>query len=137
MSELTTFLYTWVPVFVILSISIIGLLKFAGIRSHYMINEMRNEKKIIKEKDTFGGAIKDMIDSAPNNLKQIESEIATIQAQAIKQNLTPEQIKALTQRLESERDMLKLASKYGHLLKPLGGTIGKLLEKTVGNIGGI
>ena len=126
--EIQEFLITWVPVFVILSIVVIGLLKFAGIRSKYKIQEVRQDKQLRKESETFTGAINDMIDSAPKNLEQIESELATIRHEASKNGTTPEQLKQLTSRLESERDLLRFASKYGKVFKPLGSTVGTLLE---------
>ena len=69
------------------------------------------------------------------NLAQVESEIMTIRQEAIKKGMTEEQVKPLLARLESEKDLLKLASKYGHLAKPLGGSVGKILEKVLGGIG--
>ena len=88
-----------------------------------------------KETESFSGAINEMIDSAPKNLAQVESEIMTIRQEAIKKGMTEEQVKPLLARLESEKDLLKLASKYGHLAKPLGGSVGKILEKVLGGIG--
>ena len=135
MSEIETFLFTWIPVFVVLSIIVIGLLKYAKIRASYKVNKLKQGKIQKKESESFSGAINEMIDSAPKNLAQVESEIMTIRQEAIKKGMTEEQLKPLLSRLESEKDLLKLASKYGHLAKPLGGSVGKILEKVLGGIG--
>ena len=135
MSEIETFLFTWIPVFVVLSIAVIGLLKYASIRSRYKVTQLKQGKIQKKESESFSGAINEMIDSAPKNLAQVESEIMTIRQEAIKKGMTEEQLKPLLSRLESEKDLLKLASKYGHLAKPLGGSVGKILEKVLGGIG--
>jgi hypothetical protein len=125
----------WIPVFVILAIGITGAIFWKRQSVKLQIEELKEGKKAQKKKETFGGAIEDMINTAPNNLKQIESEIATLKANAVKQGLTPEQTKEMLKRLESERDMLNLAVKYGNLAKPLAGSLGKLLEKVMGGIG--
>ena len=135
MADIENFLITWVPVFVILSIIVIGLLKYSSIRATYKVQEVKQGKLKTKEKESFGGAINEMIDSAPANLAQVESEIMTIRANAAKQGMTEDQVKPLLARLESEKDLLKLASKYGHLAKPLGSSVGKVLEKVLGGLG--
>ena len=135
MSEIENFLITWIPVFVVLSIVVIGLLKYAKIRASYKVTQLKQGKIAKKESESFSGAINEMIDSAPKNLAQVESEIMTIRQEAIKKGMTEEQVKPLLARLESEKDLLKLASKYGHLAKPLGGSVGKILEKVLGGIG--
>jgi len=135
MIERQTFLITWVPVFVILSIVVIGLLKYSSIRATYKVAQVKQGKIQKKETESFSGAINEMIDSAPKNLAQVESEIMTIRGEAVKKGMTEEQLKPLLARLESEKDLLKLASKYGHLAKPLGGSVGKILEKVLGGLG--
>ena len=135
MSEIENFLITWIPIFVVLSIIVIGLLKYAKIRASYKVTEIKQGKVKQKESESFSGAINSMIDSAPSNLAQVESEIMTIRQEAVKKGMTEEQLKPLISRLESEKDLLKLASKYGHLAKPLGGSIGKVLEKVLGGLG--
>ena len=135
MSEIETFVITWIPVFVILSIIVIGLLKYSSIRATYKVVQLKQGKVKQKESESFSGAINEMIDSAPKNLAQVESEIMTIRQEAIKKGMTEDQVKPLLARLESEKDLLKLASKYGHLAKPLGGSVGKILEKVLGGIG--
>ena len=135
MANIENFLITWVPVFVILSIVVIGLLKYSSIRATYKVQEVKQGKIKNKEKESFSGAINEMLDSAPANLAQVESEIMTIRGEAVKKGMTEEQLKPLLARLESEKDLLKLASKYGHLAKPLGGSVGKILEKVLGGLG--
>ena len=108
--EIENFLITWVPIFVILSIVTIGLLKYAKIRSTYKVAQVKQAKTMKKESESFSGAINEMIDSAPKNLAQVESEIMTIRQEAIKKGMTEEQVKPLLARLESEKDLLKLAS---------------------------
>jgi len=135
MSEIETFLINWIPVFVVLSIVVIGLLKYAKIRASYKVTKLKQGKIQQKESESFSGAINSMIDSAPSNLAQVESEIMTIRQEAIKKGMTEQEVKPLLARLESEKDLLKLASKYGHLAKPLGGSVGKILEKVLGGIG--
>ena len=135
MSQIETFVITWIPVFVILSIIVVGLLKYSSIRATYKVAQVKQGKVKQKESESFSGAINEMIDSAPKNLAQVESEIMTIRANAAKQGMTEDQVKPLLARLESEKDLLKLASKYGHLAKPLGGSVGKILEKVLGGLG--
>jgi len=135
MANIENFLITWIPVFVILSIVVIGLLKYSSIRATYKVAQVKQGKIKQKETESFSGAINEMIDSAPSNLAQVESEIMTIRGEAVKKGMTEEQLKPLLARLESEKDLLKLASKYGHLAKPLGGSVGKILEKVLGGLG--
>ena len=78
MSEIQNFLITWIPIFAILSIITIGLLKYASIRSKYKVAQVKQAKTMKKESESFSGAINEMIDSAPKNLAQDESEIMTI-----------------------------------------------------------
>ena len=44
MSQIETFLITWIPVFVVLSIAVIGLLKYASIRSRYKVTQLKQGK---------------------------------------------------------------------------------------------
>ena len=110
-------------------------MKYFSIRATYKVQEVKQGKIKQKENESFSGAINEMIDSAPKNLAQVESEIMTIRGEAVKKGMTEEQLKPLLARLESEKDLLKLASKYGHLAKPLGGSVGKILEKVLGGLG--
>ena len=68
-------------------------------------------------------------------LKQIDSEIATLQQRAKEQNLTPEQEKQMLARLMQERDMLSYAVKYGDIAKPFLKPIDKILNNFIGKIG--
>ena len=133
--EWELFAQTWIPVFVILGVITIGLLKYSKIRSKYQIAKMNGVKKIEKEKETFAGSINNIIDSAPKQLEQIESEIRTIRAECVKKGMTAEQMKPILARLESEKDMLSLASKYGGIIKPIAKPIGTIFEKFIGGIG--
>ena len=76
-----------------------------------------------------------MISDAPSQLKQIDSEIATLQQRAKEQNLTPEQEKQMLSRLMQERDMLSYAVKYGDIAKPFLKPIDKILNNFIGKIG--
>lgn len=127
-------LLDWVPVFIILVIIVIGVNVWRKSSMKYKIEFMKNQKKIEKEKETIGGALNDLISSAPEKLKQCDSELATLHQRAKEQNLTPEQEKKICQRLEQERDMLQYAVKYGDLAKPLTGTIGKLFDKVLSKV---
>ena len=62
MVEIENFLITWIPVFVILSIVTIGLLKYSSIRSKYKVAQVKQAKTIKKESESFSGAINEMID---------------------------------------------------------------------------
>jgi len=77
-----------------------------------------------------------MIDDAPAQLQQINSEIATLKEKAIRERLSPEQTKSLLSRLESEKTMLEYATKYGDLakmfVKPIGGFVNKITSQLGG-----
>ena len=51
MSQIETFAITWIPVFVILSIIVIGLLKYSSIRATYKVQEVKQGKLKTKEKE--------------------------------------------------------------------------------------
>ena len=121
-------LIEWLPTWVILSIIFIGALTYYRMRTSYRIQQMKELGKEKKKGETFEGAIGDLLNSAPKNLKTIESEIATLKAKGA----TPEMLK----RLESERDMLVYAVKYGDLAKPLVQPLGKFFTKILNGIGG-
>ena len=128
-------LLDWIPVFVILGITVTGIIFYKKVTVKAKIEQVKEIKKEQKKKESFGGAINEMIDTAPNNLKQIESEIQTLETKADQMKVSPEQKKEMLARLYQERDMLKIAVKYGHLAKPLTGSVGKLLEKVLNGIG--
>ena len=76
-----------------------------------------------------------MISDAPGQLKQIDSEIATIQQKCKLENISPEQEKVLLSRLMQERDMLSYAVKYGDIAKPFLKPIDRILNNFIGKIG--
>ncbi len=127
MTELENFLFTWIPIFGIFGMSIIGLLFYSKTRSKVKVEQLKQNVKEQKKGDTFEGSISQLIDQAPDQLKQITSEIETLKGKGA----TPEMLK----RLEGERDMLGYAVKYGKLVKPLAGTFGKVLERALGGFG--
>ena len=69
-------------------------------------------------------------------MDKIDSELATLRAQAIKERLTPDQTKALLGRLQSERDMLAYAVKYGDMIKPFAKPIDKIASRLLGGLTG-
>ncbi len=126
--SLEQLLIDWIPTWVILSIITIGLLSWYRIRTGYKKEQMKAVGKEKKKGETFEGAIDSLLSSAPKNLKTIESEIETLKAKGA----TPDMLK----RLESERDMLTYAVKYGDLAKPLIKPFGGLFTKILNSIGG-
>jgi len=135
MTELTDFLFAWVPVFTIMIISITGFVCYQKVRSTQKIVEIKEAKKTKKSEETGGGGIIKLIDDAPNNIKQIDLEIQKITEGAHKTGMTPEQLKATLENLEHEKVLLGYATKYGSAVKPLAGSVGKLLEKVLGGLG--
>ena len=112
---------------------------FCKIWYSHKIEVMKTQQKIKKQSETLESSLSKLIDDAPNNLKQINSEIATLREKAAREHLTPEQTKNLLARLESERSMLEYAVKYGNYAKPLIKPIDKLVSgllAKVSNIGG-
>lgn len=112
---------------IISSIVIIGGVAFYRIRTRLNIEKMKNVNRVKKQQDTFEGSIEKMIESAPDNLNQINSEIETLKAKGA----TPEMLK----RLESEKNMLEYAVKYGDIAKPLLKPVSGIIEKVLGGIG--
>lgn len=106
------------------------------IRTKYKIEQLKAGKKAQKEDETIAGGLRKLIDGAEGNIKQIDSEIATIQATGRKQGRTDKEIKELVARLNSERDMLMFPAKYGNqmkpFLKPLDLIVNNLLGKFTG-----
>ena len=116
-----------------------SFLVFCKIWYSHKIEVMKTQQKIKKQSETLESSLSKLIDDAPNNLKQINSEIATLREKAAREHLTPEQTKNLLARLESERSMLEYAVKYGNYAKPLIKPIDKLVSgllAKVSNIGG-
>ena len=115
------------PLFYV-SIPVIGLLVWYKIRSSQQIFKMKEKNKSAKKEQTVEGSIDKLIDNAPENLKQIESEIATLKSKGC----TPEQLK----RLEQEKQLLELATRYGDFAKPLIKPVSKILNSVIGGING-
>ena len=115
------------PLFYV-TIPVIGLLVWYKIRSSQQIFKMREKNKSAKKEQTVEGSIDKLIDNAPENLKQIESEIATLKSKGC----TPDQLK----RLEQEKQLLELATRYGDFAKPLIKPVSKILNSVIGGING-
>ena len=115
------------PLFYV-SIPVIGLLVWYKIRSSQQIFKMKEKNKNAKKEQTVEGSIDKLIDNAPENLKQIESEIATLKSKGC----TPDQLK----RLEQEKQLLELATRYGDFAKPLIKPVSKILNSVIGGING-
>ena len=128
-------LETFIP-FIWLIIPCVTVAVFYKIRTNYKIQQLKTEGKIKQKEETIAGSINKFLNDAPSQLKTIESEIATLQAKAIKEHLTPEQTKSLLQRLSSERDMLVYAVKYGDMAKPFVKPVDKIVNKLLGGFMG-
>jgi len=115
------------PLFYV-SIPVIALLVWYKIRSSQQIFKMKEKNKSAKKEQTVEGSIDKLIDNAPENLKQIESEIATLKSKGC----TPDQLK----RLEQEKQLLELATRYGDFAKPLIKPVSKILNSVIGGING-
>ena len=118
-----------------LVIPMIGLIGFYKVRTNYKIQQLKVEGKEKKKEESISGGISKMISDAPSQLKQIDSEIATIQQKCKVEGITAEQEKVLLSRLLQERDMLSYAVKYGDLAKPFLKPIDKILNNFIGKIG--
>ena len=121
--------------FLWLIIPMIGLISFYKVRTNYKVQQLKTEGKEKKKEETISGGISKMISDAPSQLKQIDSEIATIQQKCKLENVTPEQEKVLLARLMQERDMLSYAVKYGDIAKPFLKPIDRILNNFIGKIG--
>ena len=77
--------------FLWLIIPMIGLISFYKVRTNYKVQQLKTEGKERKKEETISGGISKMISDAPSQLKQIDSEIATIQQKCKAENITPEQ----------------------------------------------
>tara|TARA_R110002033_G_scaffold6868_2_gene26174 strand:- start:172 stop:543 length:372 start_codon:yes stop_codon:yes gene_type:complete len=114
------------PIFYVL-IPCICLVAFYKIRTGLTIEKTKQKNKSMKHEQTFEGTIDKLIDNAPANLKQIDSEIATLRAKGC----TDDQLK----RLEQERSLLEYATKYGEIVKPIAKPLSKVLGKFIGGLG--
>ena len=121
--------------FLWLIIPMIGLISFYKVRTNYKVQQLKVDGKERKKEETISGGISKMISDAPSQLKQIDSEIATIQQKCKAENITPEQEKVLLSRLMQERDMLSYAVKYGDIAKPFLKPIDRILNNFIGKIG--
>ena len=121
--------------FLWLIIPMIGLISFYKVRTNYKVQQLKTDSKERKKEETISGGISKMISDAPSQLKQIDSEIATIQQKCKLENVTPEQEKVLLARLMQERDMLSYAVKYGDIAKPFLKPIVRILNNFIGKIG--
>lgn len=114
------------PVFYVL-IPCVCLVAFYKIRTGLTIEKTRQKNRTIKHEQTIEGTIDKLIDNAPDNLRQIDSEIATLRAKGC----TPDQLK----RLEQEKQLLDYATKYGEIAKPVIKPFLKVFGKFVGGLG--
>ncbi len=122
--------------FVWLIIPLTAILIAFKIRTNYKIAQVKQQGKEDKKEESISGSINKFINDAPKQLKQIESEIATIQEKGRRERIPEDQIKKLTERLESEKDMLSYAVKYGGMAKPLIKPFDKIITKLLGNFTG-
>lgn len=106
------------------------------IRTKYKIEQLKVGKKVAKEEETIAGSLRKLIDGAEGNIKQIDSEIATITATAKKQGRTEKEIEELVSRLNSEKDMLMFPAKYGNQMKPFLKPLDKILTNVLGRFTG-
>ena len=123
-------------IFLWIIIPMIGLVALYKVRTNYKIEQLKSQGKIEKAEQTISGSINTFISNAPKQYEQIKSEIATIRAQGLKDHLSEEQIKKLTQRLESEQDMLQYAVKYGSMAKPFIKPFDKIVTNLLGKFTG-
>ena len=121
--------------FLWLIIPLIALISFYKIRTNYKVQQLKTEGKERKKEETISGGISKMISDAPSQLKQIDSEIATIQQKCKAENITHDHEKVLLARLMQERDMLSYAVKYGDIAKPFLKPIDRILNNFIGKIG--
>ena len=122
--------------FVWLIIPIIGLLTWFKMRTTYKIEQLKQEKKIEKSEETLSGSIMKMLKDAPKQLKQVESEIATLEEKCKRENIPEKQKNELLSRLYGERDMLSYGVKYGGVVKPFLKPLDKIANKFLGGLGG-
>ena len=123
---------TWLPYWITLVIIIIGIIAWFRIRTSYKKAQLKQEGKLKKEEESIAGSIGKLIDDSQGNIKQIDSEILTIEEAARKQGRTQTQIDELTSRLRSEKDMLMIPAKYGKQMKPFLKPLDKFVNKILG-----
>lgn len=126
---------TLIP-FLWLIIPLVALVAIYKVRTNYKIVQMKTQDKLDKKEQTVEGSINKFFHEAPATLDKIDSELATLKAQAIKERLTPEQTKKMLGRLQSERDMLVYAVKYGDMIKPFVKPIDKIVNRLLSGFTG-
>ena len=112
--------------FVWLIIPCITIAVLFKIRTTYKIAQLKAVGIEKKKESTIEGSLLKFIDDAPKQIAQIDEEISTIKANAVKTGMTPEQVKGSVERLQREKDMLALPAKYGEVAKPFLKTIDKV-----------
>lgn len=113
----------FMPIIWVSVLSTIGII-FYKIRSNSKEKERKDQIRAKKEGVTLSGGLIKIIDEAPQTIQRLEEEIEYLK----KKGATPEQLK----KLESERDMLNLAAKYGAPLKAIAPITDKLIGKFSG-----
>jgi len=125
---------TLIP-FLWLVIPLIALGGFYKIRTSYKIEQLKAQGKQDKKEQTLSGGISKMLNEAPKQLQQIESEIATLEEKCLREQIPVEKKNELLKRLHSERDMLSYAVKYGDIAKPFLKPLDKIVGGFLSNIG--
>ncbi len=121
--------------FVWLIIPCITIAVLFKIRTTYKIAQLKAVGIEKKKESTIEGSLIKLIDDAPKQIEQINAEIATIRANAVKTGMSPEQVKGSVERLERERDMLAIPAKYGDVAKPFLKTIDKVASNFLKGFG--
>ena len=121
--------------FVWLIIPLVALGAFYKIRTSYKVEQMKQQGKVDKKEQTLSGGITKMLNDAPKQLQQINSEIATLEEKCLRERIPPEKKNELLKRLYSERDMLQYAVKYGDIAKPFLKPLDRIVGGLLKNIG--
>ncbi len=121
--------------FVWLIIPLIALGAFYKIRTNYKIAQLKEQGKTDKKEQTLSGGITKMLNDAPKQLQQINSEIATLEEKCLREKIPTNKKDELLKRLYSERDMLQYAVKYGDIAKPFLKPLDRIVGGLLKNIG--
>ena len=121
--------------FVWLIIPLIAIGAFYKIRTNYKIAQMKEQGKTDKKEQTLSGGITKMLNDAPKQLQQINSEIATLEEKCLREKIPTNKKDELLKRLYSERDMLQYAVKYGDIAKPFLKPLDRIVGGLLKNIG--
>ncbi len=105
------------------------------IRTTYKIAQLKAVGIEKKKESSIEGSLIKLIDDAPKQIAQIDQEIMTIKANAVKTGMTPEQVKGSIERLQREKDMLAIPAKYGDVAKPFLKTIDKVASNFLKGFG--